>query len=206
MTQISTFNPATDTQIANYDVMTREAAFAKIEMCNTAFEAWKHKTHAERAPCLTAIAAKLRENADALAQLMTNEMGKLLRDGKTEVELCARIFEYTAKHGPDMLADEERTHSGGKKNGIVTYSPIGVIYSIQPWNFPIYQPVRVLAANLMAGNGVVLKHASICTGSGLMLHRICQRRACPKDCLKLSSWTTIHPTQSLLMKRCAASL
>jgi len=107
-------------------------------------------------------------------------MGKLLRDGKTEVELCARLFEYAADKGPEELADQERTHSGGKKRGIVTFSPIGVIYSVQPWNFPLYQPVRVLAANLIAGNSVILKHASICTGSGLLLRDLCEEAGLPK--------------------------
>jgi succinate-semialdehyde dehydrogenase/glutarate-semialdehyde dehydrogenase len=111
---------------------------------------------------------------------MTQEMGKLFRDGKTEIDICARILEYTAENGPTELADDERTYSDGKKRGIVTFSPIGVIYSIQPWNFPIYQAVRVLAANLMAGNGVLLKHASICTGSGLMLRDLCVEAGLPK--------------------------
>ncbi|MEH6832130.1 MAG: aldehyde dehydrogenase family protein, partial [Sulfitobacter sp.] len=99
MTQISTINPATDAKIADYDVMTRDAAFAKVQSCHDAFTEWRQKNHAERAPYLTAIAEKLRENSDALAEMMTKEMGKLLRDGKTEVELCARIFEYTAENG-----------------------------------------------------------------------------------------------------------
>jgi succinate-semialdehyde dehydrogenase/glutarate-semialdehyde dehydrogenase len=63
----------------------------------------------------------------------------------------------------------------------VSYQPLGVIYSIQPWNFPLYQPIRVLAANLMAGNGCVLKHASICTGSGLRLRELCIEAGLPKD-------------------------
>lgn len=180
MTQISTINPATDTKIATYDLMTSQAAFDKVENCHEAFLDWRTKTHADRAPYLRDIASALRNNADALADLMTQETGKLLRDGKTEIELCAQIFEYTAEQGPEILADEDRTHSGGDKRGIVTYSPIGVIYSIQPWNFPVYQPVRVLASNLMAGNGVILKHASICTGSGLMLRDICVAAGLPK--------------------------
>lgn len=180
MTQISTINPATDEKIATYDVMTSQAAFDKIEKCHEAFLDWRIKSHADRAPYLRKIAAALRESADDFATLMTEETGKLLRDGKTEVELCAQIFEYTAEHGPEMLADEERKHSGGKKRGIVAYCPIGVIYSIQPWNFPVYQPVRVLAANLMAGNAVILKHASICTGSGLMLQDICRKAGLPE--------------------------
>jgi succinate-semialdehyde dehydrogenase/glutarate-semialdehyde dehydrogenase len=180
MTQITTTNPATDIKIANYDLMTAEAAFKKVEQCQTAFMAWRHKTHTDRAPYLRDIAAELRNNADAFANLMTKETGKLLRDGHMEVELCAQLFEYCAEHGPLVLADEARTYGEDGKDGLVAYCPIGVVYSIQPWNFPIYQPVRVLASNLMAGNGVILKHASICTGSGLMLQHICDKAGLPK--------------------------
>ena len=127
MGQITTTNPATDETITKYDVMDKETAFAKVDAAHTAFLDWKTKTHKERAVYLRDIAAALRENADAFAKLMTNEMGKLLRDGQTEIELCAQIFEYTADHGPDQLADEDRTHSGGEKDGIVAYCPIGVM-------------------------------------------------------------------------------
>lgn len=181
MSKMETINPATETPIATYEVMDKDTAIIKVEACHAAFLDWRTKTHEERAPYLIKIADALRTHADALAELMTKEVGKLYRDGKTEVELCAQIFEYTAEHGPEELADETRTHAGGEKRGLVTYSPIGVIYSIQPWNFPLYQPVRVLAANLMAGNGCVLKHASICTGSGLKLREICIEAGLPED-------------------------
>ncbi|MEJ6404051.1 NAD-dependent succinate-semialdehyde dehydrogenase [Yoonia sp. 2307UL14-13] len=180
MQQITTTNPATDQDIATYDVMTKDTAFEKIMVAHQAFLQWKAKTHEERGAYLRDIAAALRDASDALAQLMTEETGKLLRDGKTEVELCAQIFEYTATHGPTVLADENRTHNGGKKKGIVAHCPIGVIYSVQPWNFPIYQPVRVLAANLMAGNAVILKHAEICTGSALKLKDLCEVAGLPE--------------------------
>lgn len=119
MTQITTTNPATDTVITTYNTMTPEVAFEKPEHCHEAFLKWCTKSHAERAPYLRDIASALRDNADAFASLMTEETGKLLRNGKTEVELCAQIFEYTADQGPDLLADEQRTHSGGEKSGIV---------------------------------------------------------------------------------------
>jgi len=180
MTQIKTTNPATNEILSTYDLMGKQTAFDKVEKAHEAFVKWRDKSHTERAPFLRDVASALRENVDAFAELMTKETGKLLRDGRTEVELCAQIFEYTAEHGPDVLADEERMHSGGKKRGIVAHCPIGVIYSIQPWNFPLYQPVRVLAANLMAGNSVVLKHASICTGSGLMLQKVCADAGLPE--------------------------
>ncbi|MGB3472631.1 MAG: NAD-dependent succinate-semialdehyde dehydrogenase [Erythrobacter sp.] len=180
MTQIQTSNPATREPLETYNLMSKEEAFERIDAAHAAFGDWRQRSHEARAPILRKIAEVLRENTDQLSELMTRETGKLLRDGKTEVELCARLFEYTAEHGPAELADEEREHSGGKKRGIVTYSPIGVIYSVQPWNFPLYQPVRVLAANAMAGNAVILKHASICTGSGLLLRDLCLEAGLPK--------------------------
>ena len=181
MTQIQTRNPATGEPLETHETMGESEVFAKIEAAHAAFLDWRTKSHDERAPYLRKIAEVLRANADRFAELMTREMGKLIKDGKTEVEICARIFEYTAEHGPKELADQERQHSGGRKRGIVTFSPIGVIYSVQPWNFPVYQPVRVLAANLMAGNAVILKHASICTGSGLLLRDLCLEAGLPKD-------------------------
>ena len=181
MSKITTINPATEEEIQSYDLMSEAEAIQRVEACHDAHLEWRKLSHKERAPYLTKIAAKLRENADELAALMTRETGKLLKDGKTEVEICAAIFEYTAKNGPDVLSDEERTHGADGKRGVVSYQPIGVIYSIQPWNFPLYQPTRVLAANLMTGNGCVLKHASICTGSGLRLRELCIEAGLPED-------------------------
>ena len=181
MSKITTINPATEEEIQTYDLMSEREATQRVEACHDAFLKWREIPRQERATYLTKIAQKLRDNVDDLSALMTQETGKLLKDGRTEVEICAAIFDYTAKHGPELLADEERTHAGGKKRGVVSYQPIGGIYSIQPWNFPLYQPVRVLAASLMIGNGCVLKHASICTGSGLRLRELCIEAGLPED-------------------------
>ncbi len=181
MSTITTINPATEKAIQTYEIMTEKQATDRLEACHAAFLQWRELTHQERGPYLKKIGQKLRDNADELAALMTNETGKLLKDGRVEVELCAAIFDYTAENGPDALADEEREQGLNGKRGVVSYQPIGVIYSIQPWNFPIYQPVRVLASNLMAGNGCVLKHASICTGSGLRLRELCIEAGLPED-------------------------
>lgn len=177
----TTVNPATGEKIKTYDLMTEDEAMACVDACHTAFLDWRGVSHEDRAAYLTTLAETLRAHADELAALMTRETGKLMKDGLTEVELCAAICDYTAKHGPDVLADEERNHGPDQKRGIVTYQPLGVIYSIQPWNFPLYQPIRVLVANLMAGNGCVLKHATICTGSGLRLRELCIEAGLPRD-------------------------
>lgn len=179
MSTITTINPATEEQLQTYNLMSETEAIDALEKCHAAFLEWRNQSHEDRGKYLTKIGQKLRDNADELAALMTRETGKLLKDGLREVEICAAIFDYTAKNGPDELADEERTHDADGKRGVVSYQPLGVIYSIQPWNFPLYQPVRVLAANLMAGNGCVLKHASICTGSGLRLKELCDEAGLP---------------------------
>ena len=181
MTKLTTVNPANDEKIATYELMSAQTASEKIEASHGAFLEWQRKTHDERARYLVDIAKALREQVDAFAEIMTRETGKLIQDGKMEVELCASIFEYAAKNGPTELADEERTYGDDGKRGIVAYCPIGIVYSIQPWNFPLYQPVRVLAANLIAGNAVLLKHAAICTGSALLLRDVCVKAGLPKD-------------------------
>jgi succinate-semialdehyde dehydrogenase/glutarate-semialdehyde dehydrogenase len=181
MSTITTINPATEQPIKTYELMSEAEATRRLEASHAAFLEWRKLSHEERAPYLNRIAQKLRDNADELAELMTRETGKLFKDGHTEIKICAAILDYTASNGPDMLADEERTHGTKGQRGVVSYQPIGVIYSIQPWNFPLYQPIRVLAANLMAGNGCVLKHASICSGSGLRLRELCIEAGLPED-------------------------
>lgn len=196
MSKITTVNPATGETLRSYDLMSEPEAIERIERCHSAFLEWAQLGHEERAPYLRRIAIMLRSHKDELAELMTREMGKLLKDGRGEVETCAALFDYAADNGPSELAEEERSHEGGR--GVVSYRPIGVIYSIQPWNFPLYQAVRVLAANLMAGNGCVLKHASICTGSGLRLRELCIEAGLPEDLFQVI--LVDHDTSDMLIE------
>ena len=98
----------------------------------------------------------------------------------SEVDLCKAICDYSAEKGVTALADDERDIENMKK-GIVTYQPIGVIYGMQPWNFPAYQVFRYAIANLMAGNSVLLKHAANVTGSGLLIEKIFHESDLPND-------------------------
>jgi len=182
--QLHTINPATEEPIADYELMSDEQAFEAVERCHSAFLEWKTRSLEDRAKIIRAIGAELRKSAKDFAALMTQETGKLLRDGESEAELCAGICDFTAENGPKELADEKREIDPGQQ-GYVTYSPIGVIYGVQPWNFPCYQAVRYSIANLMAGNGVLLKHAENCTGSGIFLRDLYERAGLPKDLLTL---------------------
>jgi succinate-semialdehyde dehydrogenase/glutarate-semialdehyde dehydrogenase len=180
MSTITTVNPATGEDISSYQQIDRDEADRKVEACHAAFEKWKLRSLDDRAKVIEGIGKALRDNKEALAQLMTDEVGKLIKDSRDEVELCAAICDYTAANGPTELADQKREPANAGR-GIVTYSPIGVIYGIQPWNFPAYQVIRYAIANLMTGNGVLLKHASNCTGSGLKLAEIFVEGGLPED-------------------------
>ena len=180
MGQITTVNPATGEDIETYDQLSKDDAFAKVDACHAAFDEWRLRSLEDRAEVIKALGKGLRDNKEELAQLMTREVGKLIKDSRDEVELCAGICDYTAATGPKELADEQRDPSNAAR-GIVTYSPIGVIYGIQPWNFPAYQVIRYAVASLMAGNGVLLKHSSLCTGSGLMIEKIFREAGLPEN-------------------------
>ncbi|EAS19148.1 NAD-dependent aldehyde dehydrogenase [Flavobacteria bacterium BBFL7] len=178
--KVTTINPATGKEIKSYDLMTEDQTLQAVEKCHKAFENWKATPIKERGEIIKKIGEKFKEHQDEFAQLMTEEMGKLFKHGKQELDLCAGICEYTAAIGPEELANEEVDLQNGGK-GIVTYSPLGVIYGIQPWNFPAYQVVRYSIVNLMAGNGILLKHAANVTGSALKLKEIYEEAGLPKD-------------------------
>ncbi|WP_417319406.1 NAD-dependent succinate-semialdehyde dehydrogenase [Erythrobacter aureus] len=180
MSDITTVNPATGEEIATYTKLSREEACAAVDKCHAAFEQWRLRSLDDRAQVIKSLGKALRDHKEELARLMTEEVGKLIGDSRDEVELCAAICDYTAANGPRELADEQRDPNNAGR-GIVTYSSIGVIYGVQPWNFPAYQVIRYAIANLMTGNGVVLKHASNCTGSGLKIAEIFAEGGLPEN-------------------------
>ena len=180
MSDITTVNPATGEEIATYSRLSREEACAAVDKCHAAFEQWRLRSLDDRAQVIKNLGKALRDHKEELARLMTEEVGKLIGDSRDEVELCAAICDYTAANGPRELADEQRDPNNAGR-GIVTYSPIGVIYGVQPWNFPAYQVIRYAIANLMTGNGVLLKHASNCTGSGLKIAEIFAEGGLPEN-------------------------
>lgn len=175
---IETINPTTGKSLGHFEYMTNEEVEEAISQCNQAFKAWRNISPEDRAEKIKAIGKELLNAKEELSQLMTDEMGKTLVQSRQEVDLCAAICQYTAEIGPSELKTEEREMVNGNK-GRVSYAPIGVVYGIQPWNYPSYQVVRYSIACLMAGNAVLLKHGSNVTGSGRLLERIYQKAGIP---------------------------
>ena len=158
MADITTINPATGEAIKEYDYMSNDEVNKIVESSHQAFTEWRKTSHEARAKVINSIGETLLKYKEELSKLMTEERGKLYSQSLQEIDLCKAICDYTAEKGVAALADDERDIEGLKK-GIVTYQPIGVIYGMQPWNFPAYQVFRYTIANLMAGNSILLKHA-----------------------------------------------
>ena len=180
MADITTINPATGETIKTYQHMSNDEVNSIIDASHDAFLQWRDTSHEERARVIKSIGESLMNKKEQLAKLMTEERGKLYQQSMDEIELCKGICDYTAENGITALADDEREVEGMKK-GIVTYQPIGIIYGIQPWNFPAYQVFRYTIANLMAGNSVLLKHAENVTGSGLLIEEIFKDSDLPEN-------------------------
>lgn len=180
MADITTVNPATGEDIKEYNYMSNDEVSKIVDASHEAFLQWRTTSHEERAKVLNSIGETLMKYKEELSRLMTEERGKLYSQSLQEIDLCKAICDYTAEKGVAALADDERDIEGLKK-GIVTYQPIGVIYGMQPWNFPAYQVFRYTIANLMAGNSVLLKHAANVTGSGLLIEKIFHESDLPND-------------------------
>lgn len=158
ISSIKTVNPFNNEVVKEFDTMSQEQINEKIELADRTFQTWKNTPKAQRAQLLGKVAAIMRKRKEELGKLATLEMGKLLKESIGEVELCASIFDYYAANGEKFLADKPLDTPIG--SAFLSYEPIGVLLSIQPWNFPFYQITRSAATNLMAGNTMLLKHAS----------------------------------------------
>ena len=152
-------NPATGKLLKNFKELTGKELETKLATAAKCFETWKHKTYAERAVIVAKAAAILHAKADEFAHTMTLEMGKRISEARGEVEFSSNILAYYAKNAERFLADVELHPSLGE--GHMESSPIGVVFCVEPWNFPYYQLARVAGPHLMAGNVVLVKHAGI---------------------------------------------
>ncbi|TWT32175.1 Succinate-semialdehyde dehydrogenase [NADP(+)] 1 [Posidoniimonas corsicana] len=155
---LKSVNPYNGEVLKTYDEMSPEEVDAAIAKADEAFREWRETSFEHRAGVLRRVAELLRERREELATIMTLEMGKKIEDARPEIDLCATIFDYYADNGERILAPKEYDTAEGK--GTLVNQPLGIVYGIQPWNFPFYQPSRVAAPQLMAGNVVLTKHAS----------------------------------------------
>jgi len=177
--KIRTVNPATGEPGKSYDATTMLAARDAAHAARKAFEEWRRASFAERSKVLHKAAEILRAREDEFARLMTDEMGKTLTDGRAEVEKCAVNCDWFADHAEQYLANEPVDFDG--EEAFVTFNPLGIVLAVMPWNFPFWQVFRAAAPALMAGNGMLLKHASNVPGCALAIEEVLHQAGVPHD-------------------------
>ena len=176
---IQTVNPATGQPGRSYEETPLGGALAAATAARKEFLEWRRTPFAERSTILHKAADVLRARKDEFARLMTDEMGKTVTDGRAEVEKCAFHCDWFADHAQEYLANQAVDIGGGE--AFVTFNPLGVILAIMPWNFPFWQVFRAAAPALMAGNGMLLKHASNVPGCALAIQDVLHQAGVPKD-------------------------
>ncbi len=173
MTTYAVVDPSTGQTIQTYPTISDEALGAAVVQANQAFRTWSRTTTvAERAALIAKVAELHLERQDALAAIITREMGKPTGDAIGEIQFSAAIYQYYADNAEQFLADEPIELMGGEGSAIVRKSPLGVLLGIMPWNFPYYQVARFAGPNLIIGNPVLLKHAPQCPESAAAIEQI----------------------------------
>jgi succinate-semialdehyde dehydrogenase/glutarate-semialdehyde dehydrogenase len=163
-------NPATGEELAVYPQHTDAQVELLIGCANGAFRGWRRRTHSERAGTIRGLAGNLRTHGAELSRLAALEMGKPVAQGRAEIEKCALCCEHLAAIAPDVLRDEPV--EAGARQSFIAHEPIGVVAAVMPWNFPFWQVIRAAIPALLAGNTVILKHASNVTRCALALEEI----------------------------------
>ena len=176
---IRAVNPATGETIEEYQETPPEEVDRILHAADAAFHAWRRTSVQERAARLREAARLLRERAPEYARLMALEMGKPIAAGRAEAEKCALACDYYAQNGPRFL-EPEMVETDARRS-FVAFRPLGVVLAVMPWNFPFWQVFRFAAPALMAGNAVVLKHASNVPGCALAMERLLRDAGVPPD-------------------------
>jgi succinate-semialdehyde dehydrogenase/glutarate-semialdehyde dehydrogenase len=150
-------NPFNGKTLKTFEELTAAQLEKALKTAETCFKSWRDRTFAERAIIVAKAANLMRERAEEFAKPVTLEMGKLIAEARGEVALSADIIEYYAWNAESFLAPQILKPKSGE--AVIESSPFGVLFGVQPWNFPYYQLARFAAPNLMAGNVVMVKHA-----------------------------------------------
>ncbi|MGH7570786.1 MAG: NAD-dependent succinate-semialdehyde dehydrogenase [Gemmatimonadota bacterium] len=176
---IEVVNPATGKTLRTVPETPADELDEIVERAHQTFMAWRETSFEERSRRMRGAAAVLKERAGEYARLMAEEMGKPVRDGRSEAEKCAWVCEYYAENAERFLAHEPVETDA--RESFVAFRPLGVVLAVMPWNFPFWQVFRFAAPGLMAGNAALLKHASNVPGSALAIEAIFREAGFPED-------------------------
>ena len=166
----STVNPSTGNVIQTYSDMTDDTIHRIIASCYDACLPWSRLSISKRSACALSAADALNQNKEILAQLLSNEMGKMHDSAIAEIEKCALLCRHLAEHAESWL--ESETVQSQMSVSKVICRPLGIVFGIMPWNYPFWQVFRFAIPAMLAGNGALLKHAPITTGCALEIESL----------------------------------
>ncbi|MGR3890457.1 aldehyde dehydrogenase family protein [Pseudomonas sp. 1152_12] len=201
-THALSINPANGETVASYPYETESQLNAALERSSAAFRTWRRQPASQRAEWLLALANALREQAEDMAQMITLEMGKPIAQARAEIEKCAQLCEWYAAHGPAMLAPEPTRVDNGSAQ--IEYRPLGPIFAVMPWNFPVWQVLRGAVPTLLAGNTYVLKHAPNVMGSAYLIQQAFQKAGFAEGIFEVVNVTNDGVSNAIADPRIAA--
>lgn len=176
---IKSINPSTEKEIKSYKEMNSTEIEQILKQADDDFNKWKETDFHSRKIKMKTAAEVLIRNKDKYAKLMTEEMGKPIKQSYAEVDKCSWVCDYYADNAEKFLADEIIETDASKS--FVTFQPLGVVLAVMPWNFPFWQVFRFASPNLMAGNAGILKHSSNVTGCALAIEEVFREAGFPEN-------------------------
>ncbi|WP_201330476.1 aldehyde dehydrogenase family protein, partial [Lactobacillus nasalidis] len=181
MAKYASVNPYTNEVFATYENPSDQQIEESLALAHALYKKWRHEKPESRAALLKQIADKFREKKAEMAKIMTLEMGKKLSEAEEEVEICIGILDYYADHGPELLKPVDLPNPYG--HAYYLKQATGVIMACEPWNFPLYQVIRVFAPNFVVGNPMLLKHAHNVPSSAAMAAKLVKAGGAPEGSL-----------------------
>lgn len=176
---MQSINPHNGEVVKSYEPHSQEKIEAIVQGAQKAFQSWRQTSFEERANLMRKAGEILRARKAEFAALMTDEMGKVLKDGEAEIEKCAGACDFYAENAKKFLANESIMTDASDSH--VAFDPLGVVLAVMPWNFPFWQVFRFAAPALMAGNVGILKHASNVCGTSLAIEDVFRQAGFPQQ-------------------------
>ncbi|MBL0322577.1 MAG: NAD-dependent succinate-semialdehyde dehydrogenase [Ignavibacteria bacterium] len=177
--RFTSINPASEDVVASFGEMDPKDVHDMVGRAYTEQKIWAQCSFEHRARIVSRLADILMRDIEVSAALITQEMGKPIGQSRSEILKCAETCRYIAALAPTALATEELLIDGSVAD--ITYAPLGVVVAIMPWNFPFWQFFRFAAPALMAGNGIILKHAPSTFGCAINIVEVCREAGIPDD-------------------------
>ena len=167
---ITTINPYSGKKISEYREDKPEEVKMKFQAVRKAQESWGKDIDQRIDYFRKDLKPALERNLEDLAKLMSSEMGKSISQSRAEINKTIKLVDYAVENARKFLAEEpvktEADHS------FIRFEPLGTVFLIMPWNYPLWQAMRAAIPAMMSGNGIVLKHASIVTGTAKKIEEI----------------------------------